>query len=303
MTQNPNIDPTPNPIGIISMFYARPFGRAHFTLFPRIKQAGCDFIELLVPEPGELDLKETRAALKDHGLGVVLAARVNVTRDLASADPKAHTAGMHYLDECVRVAAALGADLVGGPLYGAPMVFAGRAPAPVAEDERARRIDRVIAGLRRAGATAATAGVRLAIESLNRFETDIANTTGHALALAESVGSPAVGVMLDTFHMNMEDPSIPDAIRRAGSRMFHFQANENHRGFVGSGHIDWPAVARALAAVGYKGPITLEPFRRDDERPGVPLAQWRAPQKDEDGNLKSSVEYLRAALDFAGSQG
>jgi D-psicose/D-tagatose/L-ribulose 3-epimerase len=290
-----------NPIGIISMFYARPFGREHFALFPRIRQAGCDFIELLVPEPGELDLKETRAALKDHGLGVVLAARVNLTRDLASADPAAHRAGMDYLDECVRVAVELGADLVGGPLYGAPLVFAGRAPAPVAEDERARRVERVVAGLRRAGKTAEAAGVRLAVEPLNRFETDIANTTGHVLALAEAAGSPSVGVMLDTFHMNMEDPSIPDAIRRAGKRMFHFQANENHRGFVGSGHIDWPAVARALVAVGYEGPITLEPFRRDDERPGVPLAQWRAPQKDEDAALKSSVEHLRAALFFAGS--
>jgi D-psicose/D-tagatose/L-ribulose 3-epimerase len=290
-----------NPIGIISMFYARPFGREHFALFPRMKRAGCDFIELLVPEPGELDFKETRAALKDNGLGIVLAARVNNTRDLASADAAAHVAGMDYLDECVRVAEALGADLVGGPLYGAPMVFAGRAPAPVSEDERVRRIERVVTGLRRAGKTAALAGVRLAIEPLNRFETDIANTTGHALALAESVESPAVGVMLDTFHMNMEDPSIPDAIRRAGSRMFHFQANENNRGFVGSGHIDWPAVARALVAVGYKGPITLEPFRRDDERPGVPLAQWRAPQKDDDGRLKASVEFLRATLAFARS--
>jgi D-psicose/D-tagatose/L-ribulose 3-epimerase len=182
------------------------------------------------------------------------------------------------------------------------MVFAGRAPAPVAEDERVRRIDRVVAGLRHAGKTAEAAGVRLAIEPLNRFETDIANTTGHALALAEAVNSPAVGVMLDTFHMNMEDPSIPDAIHRAGSRMFHFQANENHRGFVGSGHIDWPAVARALVAIGYAGPITLEPFRRDDERPGVPLAQWRAPQKDEDAALQASVAYLRAALGFAGRQ-
>jgi D-psicose/D-tagatose/L-ribulose 3-epimerase len=291
-----------NPIGVISMFYARPFAQEHFAFFPRMKRAGCDFIELLVPEPGELDLKETRAALIDNELGIVLAARVNASRDLASADPAAHRAGTDYMDTCVRVASELGADIVGGPLYGAPMVFAGRAPAPVAEDERTRRIDRVVSGLRRAGATAAAAGVRLAIEPLNRFETDIANTTSHALVLAESVGSPAIGVMLDTFHMNMEDPSIPDAIRRAGPRMFHFQANENNRGFVGSGHIDWPAVARALVAVGYTGPITLEPFRRDDERPGVPLAQWRAPQRDEDENLKSSVAYLRAALAFAESQ-
>lgn len=289
-----------NPIGIISMFYARPFGREHFSAFARAKAAGCDFVELLVPEPGELDLGETRAALADHGLGVVLAARVNLQRDLASADPAAAEAGARYLETCVEVAGELGAAIVGGPLYGAPLVFAGRAPAPVTEDERRRRIDQVVAGLKRAGARAADAGVKLAVEPLNRFETDIANTTGHALALVEMAGSPAVGVMLDTFHMNMEAPSIPDAIRRAGSRMFHFQANENNRGFVGSGHIDWPEVARALLAIGYQGPVTLEPFRRDDERPGVPLAQWRAPHKDEDAELAASVAHLRAALAFAG---
>ena len=158
----------------------------------------------------------------------------------------------------------------------------------------------MVRGLKQAGAIAADADVKLAIEPLNRFETDIANTTDHGLALAEAVDSPAVGVLLDTFHMNMEDASIPDAIRRAGRRVVHFQANENNRGFVGSGHIDWPEVARALAAIGYAGPITLEPFRRDDERPGVPLAQWRAPTRDEDEDLRASVAHLRAALDFAG---
>jgi len=289
-------------IGIISMFYARPFGREHLPLFARIKAAGCDFIELLVPEPGELDLDETRRALADHGLGVELAARVNLSRDLASPEAAAHEAGVRYLIDCLRAAEALGARIVGGPLYGAPLVFAGRAPAPVGEDERRRRIDAVVAGLRRAGAAAAQTGVVFAIEALNRFETDIANTTAHALALAQAVGSPAVGVMLDTFHMNMEDPSIPDAIRRAGPRLAHFQANENHRGFVGSGHIDWPEVARALLDVGYSGPITLEPFRRDATPPGVPLAQWRAPHRDEDAQLKASVAYLRAALAFAGTR-
>ena len=290
-----------NPIGIISMFYARPFGREHFETFARMKRAGCDFVELLVPEPGELDLAETRAALADHGLGVVLAARVNLTRDLSSADPAAARAGVAYLESCVETAAALGARIVGGPLYGAPLVFAGRAPAPVGEEERQRRIDQIVAGLKQAGRRAADRGVSLGIEPLNRFETDICNTTGHALSLAEMTDSPAVGVMLDTFHMNMEDKDIAAAIRRAGERMVHFQANENDRGFVGSGHIDWGAVAKALRAIDYRGPITLEPFRRDDERPGVPLAQWRAPQKDEDDKLAASIAYLDAALAFAGS--
>ena len=290
----------PNPIGIISMFYARPFGREHFATFARMKAAGCDFVELLVPEPGELDLTETKAVLSDHGLGVVLAARVNLARDLASADRAAAKAGVAYLESCVDAAAALGAHIIGGPLYGAPLVFAGRAPAPVSEDERRRRIDQIVAGLHAAGRTAAEAGVTFGIEPLNRFETDIANTTGHALALAEMVSLPSVGVMLDTFHMNMEDPEIPGAIRRAGPRLVHFQANENNRSFVGSGHIDWPAAARALADIAYRGPITLEPFRRDDERPGIPLAQWRAPSKNEDRELAASIAFLDAALLVAG---
>jgi D-psicose/D-tagatose/L-ribulose 3-epimerase len=126
------------------------------------------------------------------------------------------------------------------------------------------------------------------------------NTCRHALDYVEAVASPAVGVMLDTFHMNMEEFDLAASIRLAGSKLVHFQANENNRGFIGSGHIDWAEVARALLAIGYSGPITLEPFRRDDERPGIPLAQWRAPHTNEDAELAASVAYLRAALAFAG---
>lgn len=283
-------------LGIISMFYARPFMAEHFDRFATARGAGIEFMELLVPEPGELDLAVTKAALAKAGLGVVLAARVNLTRDLASASAEAHEAGVKYLRYCVDVARDLGAPVVGGPLYGAPLVFAGRAPAPVDEKERTRRIDQVVSGLRKASSYAVEQGVRLALEPLNRFETDIANTTRHGLDIVEAVGSPGLGLLLDTFHMNMEDPDLGAAIRAAGSRLYHFQANENHRGFVGTGHVDWRGVSRALADIGYDGPITLEPFRRDDERPGVPLAQWRAPQKDETPALAASIAVLRKHL-------
>ncbi|MFI5016084.1 MAG: sugar phosphate isomerase/epimerase family protein [Hyphomicrobiales bacterium] len=288
-----------NPIGVISMFYARPFGPEHFPTLRRMKRAGADAIELLVPEPGEMDLVEARAAIADAGLSVVLAARVNPARDLASPDKSAREAGVAYLESCVRSAEALGAEIVGGPLYGAPMVFAGRAPSPCDPSERRRRIEAVVGGLAAAGKSAAQAGVGLAVEPLNRFETDIANTARHACQIVAAVASPAVGVMLDTFHMNMEESDLAGAIRATGKKLLHFQANENHRGFVGSGHIDWPPIARALVAIGYAGPIVLEPFRRDDEDAGVTLAQWRAPTKDEDGALAASIAYLKGALGFA----
>lgn len=290
---------TVNSIGVISMFYARPFTREHFDCFARMKRAGADVVELLVPEPGELDLQETRAAIAEAGLSCVLAARVNLSRDLASSDADAHKAGVAYLESCVDTAAALGAAIVGGPLYGAPLVFAGRAPAPVDESERRRRIDAIVAGLAQAGRRAADSGILFGVEPLNRFETDICNTTRHALEIVDRVDNPAVGAMLDTFHMNMEEFDLADAIRQAGSRLVHFQANENNRGFVGSGHIDWPAIARALRDVSYRGPIVLEPFRRNDERAGTPLAQWRAPTENEDEPLAASIAFLKAALAFA----
>jgi D-psicose/D-tagatose/L-ribulose 3-epimerase len=285
-----------NPIGVISMLYARPFRDEHLALLPAIRAAGCDHLELLVPEPGELDPAATRAALEAAGMGVILAARVDRGRDLASPDPAARAGGLAYLRRCVELAAALGAGIVGGPLYGAPLVFAGRAPEPIEEAERARRVERVVEGLAAAARIAAAEGVRLALEPLNRFETDLASTTRHGLELCAAVDHPALGLLLDTFHLNIEEPSIGEAIRAAGPRLVHFQANENHRGFPGSGHVDWLEVARALAAIGYSGPITLEPFRREDERPGVPLARWRPPAEPPHGELGASVAFLRGVL-------
>ncbi|MBI1244068.1 MAG: TIM barrel protein [Alphaproteobacteria bacterium] len=288
-----------NPIGVISMFYARPFTRANFGTFARMKAAGADVVELLVPEPGELDLAETRKAIADAGLECVLAARVNLSRDLSSSDPAAYKAGITYLEASVGIAAELGAKIVGGPLYGAPLVFAGRAPTPVDGNERRRRIDAVVAGLVQSGRRAADCGIVLGVEPLNRFETDVCNTARHAIEIVDRVGAGSVGVMLDTFHMNMEEFDIADAIRKTGNRLVHFQANENNRGFVGSGHIDWASVARAIRDVDYSGPIVLEPFRRNDEAAGVTLAQWRAPAVDEDGPLAASVQFLAATLAFA----
>ncbi|MCB2053878.1 MAG: sugar phosphate isomerase/epimerase [Geminicoccaceae bacterium] len=283
-----------NAIGIISMQYVRPFTDAHLPLFARMKRCGFDFVELLVPEEGELDAPAARRALDDAGLGVVLAARVSLTRNLASADAEARQEGLDYIRFAVDRAVALGATIVGGPLTGNPLVFAGRAPAPVVEDERRARFDRCIEGLAAAGDYARAAGVRLAVEPLNRFESDVLCTVAQGLELMSALDHQAVGLMLDTFHMHMEEASIAEAIRDAGPHLVHFQANENHRGFPGTGSTDWVAVFRALHEVGYEGPISLEPFRRDDDRFGVPIAQWRPPNEDEDTKLATAAAFIRA---------
>ena len=285
-----------NPVGLISMQYARPFTEEHFHLFDRMRSLGFDFVELLVPEPGEMNLAVAARALRDAGLGVVLAARVNLDRNLSSAEASKHRAGVDYLRYAADCAAALGATIVGGPLTGNPLVFAGRSPAPVAEEERLARKARCVEGLRAAGAHAAGCGIRLAIEPLNRFESDVLCTTQQAMELLEAVEHPSVGLMLDTFHMAMEEASIAEAIRLGGRHLIHFQANENHRGFPGTGSIDWVPVCRALHEVGYEGPVSLEPFRRNDDRFGVPFAQWRPPHEDESARLDAAVRFIKSHL-------
>lgn len=287
-------------LGVISMQFVRPFSTADLKLFEVIADLGFDFVELLMPEPDDnLDLQEVRRALADSGLGVVLAARINAGRSIASADAGARQGGLDYLLGCIEAASEIGAGIIGGPLYGGPLVFAGRAPAPVAEDERQARFDRCVQHLGTAADRAAKAGVRLALEPLNRFETDIISTTSQAIELVDAIGSPALGILLDSFHMNIEEGAIDDAIRAAGSRIVHFQANENHRGFPGTGHLPWPAIGQALHEAGYAGPVSLEPFRRDDDRFALPIAQWRPPAGDERDKLRASLAFIRAMLAMA----
>jgi len=285
-----------NRIGLISMQYVRPFTQEHFPLLTKIKNLGFDFIELLVPESGEIDLEKTRCALEEAHMDIVLAARVDLQRNLASKEATAHRAGIDYLKYAVDCAHNLGARIVGGPLTGNPLVFAARAPQQVSEDERLARKRRCVDGLREAGDYAAKFGVKLAVEPLNRFESDVLCTTYQAIELLDAVDHPAVQLMLDTFHMHMEEASIPEAIRLAAGRLVHFQANENHRGFPGTGATDWVGVCRALHEIDYQGPVSLEPFRRNDDRFGVPIAAWRPPHEDETECLMASVEFIKSHL-------
>jgi D-psicose/D-tagatose/L-ribulose 3-epimerase len=223
-------------------------------------------------------------------------------RDLASDDASARAAGVDYLRRCIDVAIACGATIVGGPLFGSPLVFAGRAPSPIDEAPRRERVKRVTEGLRAVAEFAEGSDVRFTVEPLNRFETDFCNTARQAPALCTLVDHPSVGIMLDTFHMNIEEDDLPQAIRLAGPLLIHFQANENHRGFLGTGHIDWSPICRALAEIDYQGAVTLEPFRRTGHLLSLPLAQWRPPGRDEDADLRASGDFLRGALHAARRQ-
>jgi sugar phosphate isomerase/epimerase len=126
-------------------------------------------------------------------------------------------------------------------------------------------------------ARAAEAGVRIAVEPLNRYETPLVNTVIQGLELIETVGSENMGLLLDTFHMNIEEPSIEESIRNCGDRIFHFHVADSNRWYPGAGHLDFQSILEVLFGTGYNGFVSGEFM----------------PNPEPDVSAKQAIEHLR----------
>jgi len=161
-------------------------------------------------------------------------------------------------------------------------------------EEKAQQWDLVTGNLQMLGREAGERGVTICLEPLNRYETDMINIADQAVDLVERVGSRSVKVHLDTYHMNIEEKSIPDAIRRTGEHLGHFHACANDRGIVGTDHIEWPGVRDALAEVGYDGPVVIESFTPGVKEIARACSIWRPLAPSQDAIASEGLQFLRA---------
>jgi sugar phosphate isomerase/epimerase len=221
----------------------------------RLARLGFDGIELR----GEPDLYEpgaVRALLTRHGLTVPSICGMypgpDGPRDLSHPDPAVRAAAVRYVARCAGLAGELGAGVV----IVTPNPVGKTRPLAALADEWRWAVDAV----REAATAAEDAGVRLAIEPINRYETYLITSMERALAFVRAVDHPRVGVMLDTFHANIEDPDVVDAARAAGLRLLHVHVADSNRQGVGRGHIDFRRLLRALVEIGYDGALVLEPL-------------------------------------------
>jgi D-psicose/D-tagatose/L-ribulose 3-epimerase len=166
----------------------------------------------------------------------------------------------------------------------------------VPPDVRRSEFERAAAGLRKAAEIAANHGVTLAIEPLNRFETDMVNTAVQARAMVDAVDHPSVGIHLDTFHMNIEEENVYDAILLAGKDLKHVHASESHRGTPGKGLAAWDDLAGGIKAVGYTGPVVIETFTPEVKEIARAAAIWRPLAQSQDLLASEGLEFLRRLL-------
>jgi D-psicose/D-tagatose/L-ribulose 3-epimerase len=154
----------------------------------------------------------------------------------------------------------------------------------------------VVKNLKELAAYARAKGVTICIEPLNRFETDFLNTCDQGLRLVRAVKSPAVKLHLDTFHMNIEEKDQAAAILKAGKLLGHFHACGSDRGTPGGDHIAWPAIVKALKAVGYKGDVVIESFTTDVKVIARAAAIWRRIEPRRNDIAIKGLAFLRKAF-------
>jgi D-psicose/D-tagatose/L-ribulose 3-epimerase len=257
-------------------------------LIPRIAAFGFDAVELPIEQPGDWDPERTRDLLASHGLAAAAVCAVTPPgRDLVDAPARVVETTVAYLMTCVDSAAAVGAPCVGGPVY-----------AAVGRTWRMSPADRATcyADFRRAltpvAGHAEQRGVSIGVEALNRYETSVVNTVEQAVALIDGL-PPNVGLMIDTYHLNIEESDPYAAVTLAGPHLKHVQVSGTNRGAPGADHFDWPRFFASLSAAGYRGAVCIESFTAENEAIATAASIWRPLAPSQDRLALDGLSYLR----------
>ena len=227
------------------------YGEDIKTSIERVAKFGYDAIEL-IGEPDQYNTDEVKKLCEQHGIGVssICSIYTGAERDLVSTNAENRRKAVSYTKSVANFAAAVGAPVI----IVAPSPVGKMAPGTDEDTEWQWAVE----GIQEAADYANNLGVSLCIEAWNRYETYFINRINQCLKLMEAVDRPNVGVMGDTFHMNIDDPSIAGAIREAGDALIHIHFADSNRAAPGKGHTDFEPIVQALIDIDYKGYITFE---------------------------------------------
>jgi D-psicose/D-tagatose/L-ribulose 3-epimerase len=277
--------------GINTFLFTSPFTNSSTRLFKRFKAWGFDAVEIAVEDPSHIDPIQVRRQLDRHGLVCCsVCACMGPDRDLRGTRRQQRTA-ITYLNRLLDQAVVLGASSLIGPVFSTT----GRAQRVPAR-ESAAQWRTVTTHLKTLCRTAAEHDVMICLEPLNRFETDFINTCEQALEMIHRVDSPALKILLDTFHMNIEEKNPARAIRKAGRHLGHVHVSGSDRGTPGNDHTDWPSIARALNTIRYTGPVVIESFTPEVEVIARAAAIWRRIEPTRDAIAVDGIRFLKNLL-------
>ena len=276
-------------IGVSTWLWTSPFrAEEALGLFGKIAALGYDAVEIAVEDPTLIDIPTVKAALAANQLEAIICGAFGPSRDLTSDDKQLQRNGLDYIEACLDIADALGSRFFAGPMYSA----VGKARM-VAPEQRTIEWERAVSNLQTVCESAASRGLEIALEPLNRFESDLINNVDDLLRLIGDISHPAAKICLDMFHMNIEEPDPEAAIIKAGKQLIHVQVSENYRGTPGTGNASWDAYRRGLEAIGYQGVVSIESFTPANKELAAAVCIWRNLAESQDAFAREGHAFLR----------
>ncbi|MEQ6118470.1 sugar phosphate isomerase/epimerase [Reichenbachiella sp. MALMAid0571] len=275
-------------IGVSTWLWTSPFNTDTVGLFSKIKEMGYDSVEIPVEDPELINISVVKKALTDNDLKPIICGAFGSTRDLTNEDPAVHQNCFEYVEACFKIGAELGASFVAGPMYSA--VGKTRLLPP---DERKAEWDLAVRNLRKVCLIAEKYGQQIALEPLNRFESDLVNTAEDVVRMVKAIDHPAAKILLDSFHMTIEERNLQTAIETVGKDLIHFQVSENYRGAPGSGQTRWEDIKTGLENINYEGTVSIESFTPEVKELAGAVCIWKKFSETQDQFAIDGIHFLK----------
>lgn len=276
-------------LGINILYWADKWIDSQPLLFDKAKKAGFDAVEISLIQGGNIDVRPFRTALKHNELTPYCIMSLSPETDITSPSDSVRRNGIEYVKRALETTAKMGSQILCGLPYIQWQYFPDDIDLPSYQE-------RCASSLREIATTAEDHGVIICLEVINRFETFIFNTVSQALQFLQQVDHEAIKLHLDTYHLNMEEDNIAEAIRSAGDQLGHLHCSANNRKIPGHGNINWKDIRQALDDIGYDGGLGLETFPLPYTETGRSTYTWRPLVYDLDTDAKLAAEFMRTNL-------
>lgn len=280
--------------GVLYSYWGNEWKCDYIETAKKIRKAGFDIMEvgaghLLEMSTRELD--ELKSACDRLGLNVTANIGPPKDKDVASRNPDTRKAGVRFLSEIMEKMNYIGSKRIVGVMY-------TYWPSDFSDLDKEAMWARGVESVRELGATAEKFGVEMCLEVVNRFETTVLNTCEEGLRFCREVGMPSVKLLLDTFHMNIEEDNIPEAIRQAGGYLGQLHVGEGNRKLPGQGSLPWAEIGKALRDINFEGGVVMEPFTLQGGQVGKDIKVWRdlsngASEAEMSRELAESLKFLK----------
>lgn len=285
-----------NKVGIYYAYWTCDWDADFVPFVSKVAALGFDILEVnsgTVTHMPNAERDRLKAAAAKHGIELTFCIGLPPAYDVAAEDGAVRRKGVDFLKRQAEMLRYMGAKELGGILYGC---WPGRLPAGVTD--RRPFVDRSIESMKEVVKVVEDCGVLFNVEVVNRFEQFIMNTAAEAVEYVRRVGSPNLKILLDSFHMNIEEDSFREAIRTAGDLLGHLHIGETNRRAPGRGRIPWHEIAAALKEIGYRGSIVMEPFLQPGGEVGRDISVFRdlADGLDLDAEARRALAFVRSTL-------